>query len=410
MWGMIRSYEPKDLEHCLRILREVGWMEGKDTDKEVFEKYVSDTKPLVTELKNEVEVLVLTRTGQVLYQNNDLPMCAVTGVLTSRVARMRGHALKTTALAIANSALCGSTVTFLGIFDQGYYDKLGYGSLSYKRITTIDPASLKVPKLTRAPIRLTKDDAQAIHDCRRNRKRVHGACNLDGAGSTGCELVWVENSFGLGFKNDDGKLTHFIWLKAKGEHGPYHCCAYAWQTSEQLVELLSVLKSLSDQVHGIRMSDPIDFQLQDFIDRPFGSIRSRKGGDFAIETSSNAWNQCRILDVQECLGAMKFQGEPVSFQLELSDPIEQYLPNDCSWRGTSGNWVVTLGENSLAIEGNDKSLPKLSCSINDLSRLWMGAANAYALATVGDLKATPELISKIDSVIKLPAPFDDWDF
>jgi predicted acetyltransferase len=407
---MIRSYEPKDLEHCLRILREVGWMEGKDTDREVFEGYISDTKSLVTELNNEVEVLALTRTGQLMYQDDDLPMSGVTGVLTSRVARMKGHALKTTALAVANSALDGAAVSILGMFDQGYYDKLGFGTLGYKRVTTIDPASLKVPKLTRAPIRLTKDDAQAIHDCRRKRKRVHGSSNLDGVGCTGCELVWIEKCFGLGFKNDEGKLTHFLWLKAKSEHGPYDCYAYAWQTPEQLVELFSVLKSLSDQVHGVRLSETAGFQLQDFIDRPFATSRSRSGGDFAVKTSSNAWTQCRILNVPTCIGAMKFQGEPVSFQLELSDPIEQYLPDDCSWNGTSGDWVVTFGEKSSATEGKDDSLPKLSCSVNDLSRLWMGAATAQALETVGDLKASTELISKIDSVVKLPAPFDDWDF
>lgn len=385
-------------------------MEGKDTDREVFEGYISDTKSLVTELNNEVEVLTTTRTGQVLYQGSDLPMSGVTGVLTSRVARMKGHALKTTALAVANSALDGAAVSILGMFDQGYYDKLGFGTLGYKRVTTIDPASLKVPKLTRAPIRLTKDDAQTIHDCRRKRKRVHGASNLDGVGVTSCELVWIENGFGLGFKNDEGKLTHFLWLKAKSAHGPYDCYAYAWQTPEQLVELFSVLKSLSDQVHGIRLSEPTGFQLQDFLNRPFATSRSRNGGDFEVKTSSNAWTQCRMLNVPTCIGAMKFHGEPVSFQLELSDPIEQYLHDDCSWRGVSGDWVVTLGESSSAAEGKDDSLPKLSCSVNDLSRLWIGAASAQALATVGNLKATPELISNIDSVVKLPAPFGDWDF
>jgi hypothetical protein len=117
-----------------------------------------------------------------------------------------------------------------------------------------------------------------------------------------------------------------------------------------------------------------------------------------------------MLNVPTCIGAMKFHGEPVSFQLELSDPIEQYLHDDCSWRGASGDWVVTLGESSSAAEGKDDSLPKLSCSVNDLSRLWIGAASAQALATVGNLRATPELISNIDSVVKLPAPFGDWDF
>jgi len=407
---MIRPYEPKDQEHCIRILREVGWMEGKDTDKEVFEGYISDTKSLVTELNGEVEVLVLTRPGQVLYQKEDLPMSAVTGVLTSRVARMKGHALSTTALAIADSAKEGAVVSFLGIFDQGYYDKLGFGTLGYFRISSVDPAKLKVPKLTRAPKRLTKDDAEAIHNCRLHRKRLHGGCNLEGVGATGCELIWIEKGFGLGFENEAGELTHFLWLVAKDEHGPYRCVCYCWQTPEQLVELFSALKSLSDQVHSVRMSEPPGFQLQDFLDRPFATIRARHGGDHAINTTCNAWAQCRILDVPTCIGALKLCGEPLSFQLELADPIIDYLPVACSWKTTAGSYIVRLGEKSTASEGYDDSLPVVSCSVNDLSRLWIGSASAESLATVGNLEAEAELVASIDTLINLPIPLIDWGF
>lgn len=385
-------------------------MEGKDTDPWVFDQYISGTTSFVTELDGEVEVLVLTRAGQILYQKNDLPMSAVTGVLTSRVARMQGNALRTTARAIAQSANEGAAVSFLGIFDQGYYDKLGFGTLNYQRSITIDPAKLKVPKLSRSPKRLTKDDAEAIHNCRRNRYREHGGCNLDGVGNTACELVWIEHGFGLGFENEHGELTHFLWLKAKGEHGPYYCYCYAWQTPEQLVELLSVLWSLSDQVHGVRLCDPTGFQIQDFLDRPFATLRARKGGEFDSSQSTNAWTQCRILDVESCVGAMKLHGEPVSFQLALSDPISRYLPDDCGWTDPSGSWVVTLGKNSSAVRGTNDSIPKLACTINDFSRLWIGAASAESLVTVGDLKTDNELISKIDSLVQLPPPTIDWDF
>ncbi|MDP7008326.1 MAG: sterol carrier protein domain-containing protein [Phycisphaerales bacterium] len=406
---MVRPYKPEDRDQCLRILREVGWMEGKDTDPWVFDQYISDTTSFVTELDSEVEVLTLTRPGQVLYQKNDLQMSAVTGVLTSRVARMHGHALRTTAKAIAQSAEDGAVVTFLGIFDQGYYDKLGFGTLNYQRSITIDPAKLKVPKLSRSPKRLTKEDAEAIHNCRRKRYREHGGCNLDGVGNTACELVWIEHGFGLGFENDHGELTHFLWLKAKGAHGPYYCDCYAWQTPEQLVELLSVLRSLSDQVHGVRLCDPTGFQIQDFLDRPFASLRERKGGEFDSSQSANAWTQCRILDVESCVGAMKLCGDTVSFQLTLSDPISRYLPDACGWVDPSGSWVVTLGNKSSAVRGEDGSLPKLTCTINDFSRLWIGAASARALSVVGDLQADQELIECIDTVVDVPSPTTDWD-
>ena len=89
-------------------------------------------------------------------------------------------------------------------------------------IATFDPASLNVPRLTRAAKRLGKDDATAMHNCRLRRKRTHGGCNLDGVGVTAAETTWGENNFGLGFEDEHGTLTHFLWMKAKGENGPYH--------------------------------------------------------------------------------------------------------------------------------------------------------------------------------------------
>ena len=406
---MIRPYDSKDQDHCLRILREVGWMEGKDTDKEVFAGYISGSPSFVTELDGEAEILVLTRPGDVQYLDQTLPSSFVSGVLASRVSRMQGHALRTTAHAVAQSETEGAAVSFLGVFDQGYYDKLGYGTLNYERICTIDPANIHVPKLSRTPKRLSKDDAEMLHNCRLNRKRFHGGCNLYGTGATGCELLWIENGFGLGFE-EGGELTHCMWLSSKGEHGPYQCNCLAYQTNEQLVELLSVLKSLSDQVHGVRMPDPAGFQLQDFLIRPFATLRSRKGGTFDASTSCNAWRQCRILDLPACIGAMHFCGEPVSFNLKLTDPIGQYLPEESTWRGVGGDWIITIGEESSAVMGKDAALPTASASVNDLSRIWLGSASVEAVSVTGHFVAEPELIHRIDSIVKLPVPTVDWDF
>ena len=406
---MIRPYCSQDKDQCLRILREVGWMEGKESDGEAFDGYISDTNSFVTELDGEAEVLALTREGNVQYQDCNLPASFVTGVLTSRVSRMQGHALRTTAHALAQNAINGAAVSFLGIFDQGYYDKLGYGTLNYSRHTTIDPATLNVPKLSRKPKRYTKVDAEILHNCRLNRRRFHGSCNLYGVGVTGCELVWVENGFGLGFE-EQSELTHCMWLSSKGVHGPYQCRWMAYQNPEQLVELLSVLKSLSDQIHGVLIDDPPGFQLQDFLIRPFANERIRRGGTFDAATRSSAWMQCRILDVEQCVGAMTCQGDPVSFNLVLSDPLEAHLLEDSAWKGVAGSWVIQLGATSSAIVGEDSALPTLSCSVNDLSRLWFGVASAESLVTVGQLSAEQGLIGAIDSALHLPSPNIDWCF
>ena len=407
---MIRPYETKDKTDCLRILKEVGWLEGKDKDGAIFDAYGSDSKAFVAELEGAAEVFAITRGGDCKYQEQDLPFSAVTGVITSRVARQQGLASKVTALAISESAKNGASMSLLGMFDQGYYEKFGYGSTIYTRHSTIDPASLNVPRLTRAPKRLCVSDAEAIHNCRNRRRRYHGGCNLHGAGETSATLMWSEGGFGLGFENESGELTHCMWIEAKGEHGPYSVLFSAWETHTQFIELLSVLKSLSDQVYGVRMADPPHMQLQDFLTRPIATSRIRKGGDFDSRVISQVWMQGRILDVPRCIGSMKCCGEPVSFTLSLTDPIEKYLPEHAAWQGVSGDWIVTIGPESSAVPGNDASLPSATATVNDLSRIWLGAASAEAVSVTGNFRADNSLVQQIDSLVQLPAPSVDWNF
>ena len=79
-------------------------------------------------------------------------------------------------------------------------------------------------------------------------------------------MTWdAKGVFGRGFRDDDGLLTHFVVCKPKDEHGPYYLAFMAYETYDQFIELLSLIKSLSVQVHGIRIADPPNIQLQDFL-------------------------------------------------------------------------------------------------------------------------------------------------
>ena len=408
---MIRPYEAKDLEQCLRIFREVGWMEGEDSDKETFESYASDSILDVVELNGEVEVLVLTRTGDMKYLQEVLPFAGVTGVVASRVARTQGWALKTTAQSIARNVSDGADVSLLGMFDQGYYDKLGFGTLPYHRVSTFNPAKLIVPKLNRTPVRLSKENAEEMHECRLRRMRTHGSCNLHGFGATACELTWEpKNFFGLGFRDASGTLTHFFCCKAKGEHGPYSVWLSAYETYDQFIELLSLLKSFSDQVHGVRMADPPNVQIQDFLDRPMTTHRERKGGEFDSAVLNMAWMQCRMNNIEACIARTSLCCEPFSFNLTVNDPIEQFLPKDSQWVGEGGDWIITFGHESSAVRGTNKKYPSATASINGLSRLWIGAATASALQAIGQFDGQSSLITHLDSTIRLPSPTVDWDF
>ena len=408
---MIRAYEEKDLDQCLRMFQEVGWMEGDDSDKDSFSAFSSDSRVNVVELGGEAEVIALTRAGSMRYQEHEIPMAGVTGVVASRVARTQGWPLRVTAHSIAETVEHGAAVSVLGMFDQGYYDKLGFGSLPYHRITTVDPASFKVPKLSRSPIRLSKDDAKEIHECRLRRMRVHGSCNMNGVGITECDMTWdAKGVFGLGFRDDDGLLTHFVVCKPKDEHGPYYLAFMAYETYGQFIELLSLIKSLSVQVHGIRIADPPNIQLQDFLDKPLASQRARRGGDFDINQNSSAWMQLRINNVETCVDAMSLPCESFSFHLKLNDPIENFLSEKTSWRGESGNWIITLGKSSNATRGKDESLPTLEATMSGFSRLWIGALTASSLRAAGQINGDDSLLKQLDASLLLPKPAVDWDF
>ncbi len=98
------------------------------------------------------------------------------------------------------------------------------------------------------------------------------------------------------------------------------------------------------------------------------------------------------------------------FNLKLSDPIETWLPDDAPWRGVAGEYVVEFGPSSGAEPGRDESLPTLTTTVNALTRLWLGVVPASGLAISERFDASPELVARLEDVIRLPVPQVDWSF
>ena len=65
------------------------------------------------------------------------------------------------------------------MFEQGFYDRLGFGTGGYEHLVALDPSQLRFPRpgRSRVPRRITTDDWEAVHANRRNRFRGHGACS-----------------------------------------------------------------------------------------------------------------------------------------------------------------------------------------------------------------------------------------
>jgi hypothetical protein len=301
-------------------------------------------------------------------------------------------------------------VSALGVFEQGFYDALGYGTGTYSYRATIDPAQLRVTEKARVPVRLTAADWQDAHAARLARRRVHGCCNLVPAGITRMEMSDAEKGFGMGYRDGpDNGLTHYVWCYAESmERGPYRA-DLVFQTAEQMRELLALLKSLGDQVVSVRLREPPGIMMQDWLDKPFRHMSVTEDGKHEVKFSASAYWQVRIMDLAACLAATRLVGPTVAFNLALSDPLERF-GEETGWKGIGGDYVVTLGPESSCRAGSDVTLPTLTASVNAFSRMWIGVRPATGLAMTDSLAGPDDLLRRLDEALRLPEPQPDWDF
>ncbi len=407
----LRDYEPdRDKDDVLRIYREVGWC-TKPEHEEALGDLVESGRTMVAELNGSAECMVTTDPGTIRHGERDLSLTAVTGVTTSRVARKRGLAGRLTARVLAESAAAGSQVAMLGVFEQGYYNQLGFGNGTYEHWCAFDPALLTVSRKPGIPVRLALSDWERMHAGRLRRIRRHGSCNIDSPELTRADTRWGENGFGLGYTDDGGALTHHMWCSAKEtEHGPYSVFWMAYRTKDEFLELLALLRSFEEQVRSIELREPAGIQLQDLLRRPFKARQITRRSPHENRMTASAYWQVRILDLPGALAGTSLDAEPVRFNLALSDPIEPFLEDASPWRGIGGAYVVVVGSDSRADRGTDRSLPTLTASVNAFSRMWLGVRSASSLSWTDELAGPPGLLARLDRAFRLPTPLPDWEF
>lgn len=409
---MLRPFDPtRDREAARRIWRETGWLEHGQEKQDTVDRWVDAGRALVAEIEGEAECLVLTAPGRLAYLSEQLPASLVTGVTTSRIARKQGHAMRLTARAVAEDVAEGAIVAALGMFDQGFYNRIGFGSGSYETYVGFDPGHLTVRESHRVPVRLKASDWELVHAARLARPQRHGQCSvLPGVGTRG-PMEESADQFGLGYRDpDSGELTHHFWGKPKGEHGPYRIEWMVYHTRAQFLELMALLKSMGDQVRMVRMYEPPGIQLQDLMYRPFKQIQISAKSDFAASITARAFFQYRICDLPACLSHTHLNGPEARFNLVLSDPISNFLEAGTPWMGAAGEYVVTLGSESCAECGVDASLPTLTATVGAFTRLWLGVRPATGLALTDDIAGPQELLERLDEVLRLPLPRNDWDY
>lgn len=410
---ILRPYEPeRDREAIHRIFYEVGWSDRSKEQEEGVDLFLGAGSALVAEVDGAAECVAIRAPATYRYLAEDLPLCAITNVATSHVGRRQGLALRLTARLLQQAAGEGALLAALGMFDQGFYDRLGFGTGPYDHWLSFDPATLKVDAPRRVPHRVTLDDWEAIHAARLARPRRHGAISLHPAALTRAEMLYTRSAFGLGYRDGPGgTLSHLVFCGARGmERGPVVVRWLVYHDREQLQELMALLKGLGDQVRLVAMMEPPGMQLQDLIQWPFKQRQITEKSQFEATGRAVAWWQMRILDLPGCLARTRLPGPAVRFNLRLTDPIERYLDAGAPWRGVAGDYVVTLGPAPRAVRGSDPALPTLAASVNAFTRLWVGVRPATGLALTDDLAGPSELLEALDAALCLPTPLPGWEF
>lgn len=406
-----REYDPdRDWEHAREIFKEVGWLEkGQD---EALRASIDSCRTRMMDAGGRPECMGMSAPGRMRYVDSDLPLSAIIAITTGRAGRKLGLAGRMTAELLAMDVEEGAAVSGLGMFEQGYYDRLGFGTGSYVPWVSLDPSDLEVDVRPRPPVRLGMDDFEDIHAGRLSRMPAHGACSLGPPGLTKAEMIWSARGFGLGYRDGPGgEITHHLWINAgKDEHGPDTVWWMAYRNHEQLTELLGLLRQLGDQVHLVRLKEPVGVQIQDLMRKPLKQFTVRRRSKYEARVSAFAYWQLRICDLETCIEAARLPCGELAFNLELSDPVSSYLEEDAPWKGVGGRYVVALGRHGSVSDGADEGLPTLTASVGAFSRMWLGVRPASGLAVTDEISGPPELIADLDRAFLLPTPRFDWDY
>ena len=258
---VIRQYvEGTDIKASYDLLREVGWVE---TDKhiEAFEKTFTAGLTLVGEINGSLECIASSTLGDMVYLDDQLSLDVVAAVVTGMPARRKGLAQMMTAQLMMHRAANGTEVSTLGVFDLGFYDRLGYGTTPYQHRLICDPSDLRVGQ-SRTPIRLSAEDSPEIHQALLKRKRGHGGCNIYDLAQSAGELSALDLLLCLGYRDtNSGELTHFLLGEMNGEYGPFAVEWLVWDNDEQLRELLALLASLGGQIWVASIPQPRGIEL-----------------------------------------------------------------------------------------------------------------------------------------------------
>ncbi len=410
----------RDIESVLRIWRETGWHDGEDRTERLIKEFfqANDGRSLVARLNGEAESVVHQTLGSMRYGNapdhRELSIGTITAATTSRIARKLLAASRLTARAVAELGDEGAVVALLGMFEQGFYDRFGFGVGPYEHKVWAYPGSLRVPAEYKTPERFDFDNhADELHEAVLSRHRTHGGVVIGGERSSNAAVNLDHEVTIYGYRTD-GAISHWMAVEHNDENGPDRVVAWAYERPEQCLELLRLIQEWGDQVDLIGFIEPVWMQAQDLDAEPGHNSRRTKGSKVHVRTEADAWWQIRILDLQACISAMAPVSEPFDVVVEIDDPVADHLVESGfsgSWKPLTGVWRFSFGDTHSVQRLPSGGEVTLVTSINALSRWWLGVMPASALAVMGQMDADVQTLALLDSLTAhLPRPQPGWDF
>lgn len=406
-------YQPEAHETAtLRNWKEIAWIDpdAKEKDTQVVARCLREWRTLIGLYNGSPEASSSWTPATIRIGTEDLSLCAITGVTTSRYARVEGLASRVTVAALQSGAQAGMAVAALGCFDQGFYNRFGFGNGPYIHVLRFDPATLRVDRLSRAPDRLDPEETGECHQARLRRFRMHGGVNIAAPIQTELDLFDSDNPLGVGFRNETGDLTHHMWLSGKDrENGPLSVGGASVSEPEQWLELLGYLRSLSSDIRLIRMPQPPGLQLSDVIHQPFRNMEVRFRGEYQMRFNMLPYYQLRILDLEAAIAALHIPGPERDLSVRISDPVAADF--DSEWPGTSGDYRLTIGS-PCRIQRMERPVsdPDIRAGIGAFSRWWAGILPASSLVLTDEFHADPATCALLDRRPAMPSPLPDWDF
>jgi len=234
----IRAYAESDLDDVFRIWREVGWLDDDDK-RDALGVFLQTGSAEVADLDGAAECMVHWTPGTIDHTGTTLGLCAITAVTTSLIGRKQGFASSMTARALRQGAEAGHAVAGLGMFEQGFYDRFGFATAAYDTLYKFDPGRLMIDDVPyRTPVRVTTEMWAEMHAAMTSRLTSHGSVSLQPERIMEAEVGFDDKPYGLGYRDADGTLTHFVQGRMRGEHGPFDITWIAYRTIDQLRELL----------------------------------------------------------------------------------------------------------------------------------------------------------------------------